>query len=192
MLQCGIGLPVLLLLAALFVAPGSAVQKAAVNPDAKLLQDLQQRIADYQKLQKRAGSGAPALKQTDSPEQIEAARDALAERIRAARPQAQQGEIFTPAIADHLRALLGPGVKGPAAGATKKALKDDAPGAVPLKVNARYPDNEPLPTAPPELLMRLPKLPEGLEYRVIGRTLILRDTRANLIVDLIPRALPGD
>jgi hypothetical protein len=189
--HCGIGVPVLLLLGAVFVTPGSASQKAPVNPDAKLLQEFQQRIANYQKLQKQAGGGEPALKQTDSPGEIEAARNGLAERIRAARPHAQQGEIFTPPIADRFRALLGPGVEGPAADATKKALKDDAPETVPLKVNARYPENQALPTAPPELLMRLPKLPEGLEYRVIGRTLILRDTKANLIVDFIPRALPA-
>jgi hypothetical protein len=189
--HCGIGLPVLLLVSAVFVAPTSATQKARVNPDAKLLQEFQQRIADYQKLQKKAGSAAPALKQTGSPGEIEAARNGLADRIRAARPHAQQGEIFTPAIADHFRALLGPGLKGPHGGETRSALKDEAPDAVTLKVNARYPENEPLPTAPPELLRRLPKLPEGLEYRVIGRTLILRDTQANLIVDFVPRALPA-
>jgi hypothetical protein len=39
---------------------------------------------------------------------------------------------------------------------------------------------------PPSLLMALPTLPETLEFRFVGRSLILRDTKANLIVDLMP------
>jgi hypothetical protein len=128
------------------------------------------------------------LKETDKPEQIKAAQDVLAQRIRPARPGARQGEIFTPAIAEHFRKLMRPELKGPDGQETKKAIKEDGPGAIPLKVNARYPDEAPLPTVPPNLLLRLPKLPEDLEYRVIGSTLILRDVRANLIVDFLSRA----
>ena len=39
---------------------------------------------------------------------------------------------------------------------------------------------------PPSLLLNLPKLPKELEYRFVGRELILRDIAANLIVDVIP------
>ena len=44
-----------------------------------------------------------------------------------------------------------------------------------LKVNATYPDDTPLPTTPPQVLMNLPKLPEQLEYRIVGKNLIIRD-----------------
>jgi hypothetical protein len=57
-------------------------------------------------------------------------------------------------------------------------------------VNADYPEAAALATVPPLILTRLPRLPDGLEYRFMGRDLILRDTRANLIVDLIPDAVP--
>jgi hypothetical protein len=40
------------------------------------------------------------------------------------------------------------------------------------------------------LLDALPRLPEGLEYRFMGNDLILRDTKANLIVDFINNAVP--
>jgi hypothetical protein len=40
------------------------------------------------------------------------------------------------------------------------------------------------------LLENLPSLPKELEYRVIGHNLVLRDARANLIVDFIERAIP--
>jgi hypothetical protein len=38
------------------------------------------------------------------------------------------------------------------------------------------------------VLLALPELKEGVEYRFVGRTLILRDTKANIIVDTLPNA----
>lgn len=64
------------------------------------------------------------------------------------------------------------------------------PGDVKVAVNARYPPNVPYTTLPPALLLRLPTLPDGLEYRFVGRALILRDVDAALIVDFLPNALP--
>jgi hypothetical protein len=34
--------------------------------------------------------------------------------------------------------------------------------------------------------MALPTLPKGVEFRFVGRNLILLDTQANLIVDVLP------
>ena len=55
----------------------------------------------------------------------------------------------------------------------------------PLKVNDIYPSTVPLITFPPSLLQSLPPLPEGLEYRFYGRHLILRDVKANIVVDIL-------
>jgi hypothetical protein len=60
---------------------------------------------------------------------------------------------------------------------------------VPLKVNAPYSEGAPLSTVPPNVLAALPQLPEALEYRVVGKHLILRDVKANIIVDFIPNAV---
>lgn len=43
---------------------------------------------------------------------------------------------------------------------------------------------------PPLILTQLQPLPDGLGYRFMGRGLILRDTKANLIVDVLPEAVP--
>jgi hypothetical protein len=85
-----------------------------------------------------------------------------------------------------------PEMKGPDATETKKTTREDE--GLPtkdqiLKVNSRYPDSSPLPTVPPNLLVRLPQLPEELEYRIVKKDLILRDVNANLIVDFIPNAI---
>jgi hypothetical protein len=56
---------------------------------------------------------------------------------------------------------------------------------VPFKVNAKYPEAQPKPTMPANLLMNLPRLPEPLEYRVVGQHLLLLDTASDLVVDYI-------
>jgi hypothetical protein len=67
---------------------------------------------------------------------------------------------------------------------------DENPGLPNLKVNERYPDTVPLSTIPPQVLQGLPKLPEEMEFRFIGNTLILMDVHAHIIVDFIEQALP--
>ena len=70
-------------------------------------------------------------------------------------------------------------------------LKDDAPSEaeVPLKVNSKYTADS-LATTPSNLLLNLPTLPKGLEFRVVGsKHLILLDVDASLIVDYIPNAI---
>jgi hypothetical protein len=179
---------------ALSVSLGCGIGEARqdkVNPDAATLQDFQRRIEAYIKLRNRADNGAPPLKETSDPAKIKAAQMELAKRIREHRANARRGDILTPRVEKLFRRLLYPELKGPDAAETKATIKDDAPkpGAVPFKVNATYPENQPLPTVPPDLLARLPKLPEELEYRIIDKHLILRDIDANLIVDYMPNVI---
>ena len=67
---------------------------------------------------------------------------------------------------------------------------EENPGPIKLQVNGQYPDNVPLSTMPPQVLAAMPRLAEDLEYRFIGRRLILLDVHANVIVDYIEDALP--
>ena len=43
---------------------------------------------------------------------------------------------------------------------------------------------------PPSVLLTLPPLPACLHYRFVGRELVLVDSEAGLIVDLLPAAAP--
>jgi hypothetical protein len=70
-----------------------------------------------------------------------------------------------------------------------KSLEHAEPVEGQIKVNASYPP-VPLQSMPPSLLANLPRLPAGLDYRIVGRSLVLRDVQANLILDFIPKALP--
>lgn len=168
-----------------------AGQQQRVNAEAATLQDFQRRIDAYLDLRKRVDDGAPKLKETNDPGKIREAQTALAKRIQAGRATARHGDIFTPEVQKLFRRLMYPELKGPDAAETKQAIKDDAPapGEIHFKVNASYPEGQPLPTVPPDLLGRLPKLPEDLEFRIIGKHMILRDVDANVIVDYLPNAI---
>jgi PAS domain S-box-containing protein len=67
----------------------------------------------------------------------------------------------------------------------------EVPAQSPPAVNAIYPEKAGLATVPPLILVNLPRLPDGLEYRFMGRDLILRDRDANIIVDFVPGAVPA-
>jgi len=183
-------------------------EKAAqenANPDAIVLADFQKRVDAYMAIHKAAAKDAPRLKETKNPAEIKAAQDALGAKIRAARTTAKQGDIMTAEIQNKFRRLMYPVVTSPAAQGTagrevKKDIKEELKenteerkeeGGKPvvLKVDATYPDDTPLPTTPPQVLMNLPKLPEQLEYRIIGKNLIIRDVEANIIVDFVPNAI---
>jgi hypothetical protein len=171
------------------IAGITAAQEPRTNPVAKVQQDFQSRVDAYMAIHKKHEKDAPPLKETGDPEKIKASQDILATKIRAARKGAKQGDIFTPEIARLLQQLMNPELKGKDGAETKQAMKEDAPPATRLQVNSRYPEGAPLSTVPPNILAALPKLPEDLEYRVVGRDLILRDVHANLIVDFIPNAI---
>jgi hypothetical protein len=161
-----------------------------VNADAATLADFKARLNKYIELQKDLADDSPPLKETSDPAKIDAAQEVLGAKIRAARKDAMPGDIFTPQTRALFRRLMYPELKGADGPETKAAIiGDDGPPKVPLKVNAKYPETQPLPTVPPNLLARLPQLPEDVEYRIIGKNLILRDVDANIIVDFMPNAI---
>jgi hypothetical protein len=176
--------------------PTEAAQKAgaiktstdpAVNPNAAVMADFKARVEKYAELHKDLAKGAAKQKEDTSAERIDAQKTALAAKIQAARAGAKQGDIFTPEMRPVFRRLLAPELKGEDGRDAKAIIKDDAPapGTVPFKVNAKYPEGQPKPTMPANLLLNLPTLPEPLEYRVVGQHLLLLDTAADLIVDYI-------
>jgi len=175
----------------LFFAITVAAQGAVEDRDSLLVKDFNRRVADYVKLHKTAQSEIHRLKPTNSPEAIERYEHHLAHRIREARPAAVEGNIFTPAIAQEFRRLIGVTMQGPEAARIRESLQHAAPVHLrTIRVNRAYPDGLPLQSTPPSLLLNLPPLPPEVEYRLVGHTLVLRDADANLVVDFIANAIP--
>jgi hypothetical protein len=143
------------------------------------------RLDAYLQVRARAESKVPELKETSDPAEISAREKALADTLRVERAGARQGEIFTDAAAAVFRRIITADFKKRRP-VDLAALLEEVPLTMPPRVNEDYPTTLPLATVPPSLLAELPTLPDGLEYRFLGRHFILRDTKANLIVDFVP------
>ena len=150
-----------------------------------IVADFSTRVWDYFELRSELEKGLPALTVTDDPAEIRRAMRARAERIRAARAGAREGDMFTPTISVEFRKVLILEMDAN----TWAAIMDDNPGEFSHQINGTYPEGKPFSTVPPNILAALPRLPEDIEYRFLGRHLILLDTRANLILDRIPFAI---
>jgi len=147
--------------------------------------DFSIRVRSYVDLRSELEKDLPALRVTDDPAEIRRTVRALAQRIRVARAGARQGDIFTPAISLEFRKALLPEMNA----STWESIQDDNPRKLSAGINGTYPERKPVSTVPPNILAVLPGLPVDIEYRFVGRHLILIDTRARLIIDEIPNAI---
>jgi len=169
--------------------PTMDAAQTAVNPDAALVQEFQKRVAEYVKIHKSAGATLEPLRSTVSQEKIRHHQHELREAILAQRAGAVQGNIFTPEIGAEFRRLIGIAYQTEDQH-IRESLKRSEPVKLRFRVNQEYPDDKPLQSMPSSLLLNLPQLPPELEYRLVGRDLVLRDVGANLIVDFLRRACP--
>jgi hypothetical protein len=162
-------------------ATGLAQSRTAEQ--AQALADFSKRVGAYLAQAKQLESSLPQLKKSDDAAEISAREAAFGLTIRAARSAARPGDIFTPEAAKVFRRLIKDDYRQRSAH-RKQLVLDDIPHFRP-KVNQTYPSEAPLATFPATLLAALPVLPEGLEYRLLSDYLILRDVKANIIVDFI-------
>lgn len=178
--------------AAAFVACASAeVQKNQPNPNATVIADFLKRVNEYVAIHKKANSKIPHLPKEATPQQIDQHQRALGKLIAEARKTAKRGDIFTPGMEKITRKVLADVFRGPGGDQLKREIFEEyGQRDIVPKVNGRYPDEVPISTVPPGVLEALPKLPEELEYRFVGRYLILLDPRAHIIADYIERAIP--
>ena len=172
--------------------------------DAKGLTEYSNAVQAYVALHKRAAAALPKLPDRAEPAVVAAYQKTLAEAIRQSGPRPRQGHVFVPDIQPFFKRLLAPELKGPGAAETREKVAEGNPEPAPglpkdpdvkprdvaLVPYADYPVDAPVSTVPPPVLLRMPQLPKELEYRFVGKNLVLRDTVANIIVDFIPQAVP--
>jgi len=152
--------------------------------DAETLAEFKKRVDAYAVLRARLEQGLPPLVVTTDPDEIERFEHRLAERIRGER-DSRRGQLFRPVMERQLKQML----VLRADAATIEAIMDESPAEFDVDVNDTYSKRRPLATMPPNILLALPDLPPDIEYRFVGRHFILRDVRANIILDEIPFAL---
>jgi len=161
------------------------------------IKDFNDRVKDYLKVHKKAAESLPALTGNEDPVTVAAHRMALAQAIRVRRSAARRGDLFDARVVPTIVARVRAELQGPEARPARKVIREGNPdydpeGYVPvlMRVNADYPLRAPVSTVPASVLLVLPPVPEALDYRFVGRDLILRDVEANLILDYILDATP--
>lgn len=180
-----------------------------VEMDGETLRKFQHEVEEYVELRKDALKKIPPLDTTSKPAEVarlEAYQNALTDAIIAYRRGSKRGDIFKPDVEQAIRRMLHREFSSPQGPGLLKDIKQGNPKVegnplpqdpsrearknVTIAVNARYPEAAPYSSVPPTLLLKLPLLPDQVRYRFIGRTLILRDTEANVILDFIPDIVP--
>jgi hypothetical protein len=176
---------------ALMTCASATAQRDRTNPNAAAIAEFTKRVDEYVALHKKLEATIPSLPKEATPQQIDQHQRALGRLIAQARANAKRGDIFTPEMERIARKLLNDIFRGPGGAQMKREVFEEygQRNIVP-KVNGRYPDEVPLSTVPPGVLAGLPRLPEELEYRFVGTSLILLDPHAHIIADFIERAIP--
>lgn len=175
----------------LFLGTGLSFAAPVPTQDqTQTVNDFEARVAKYLDLRKKQAGSAP--RPTNSSEKLAEAQQDRAATVKALRRNAKQGDIFTPKIAAYFRRQISAALAGSDGQKIRASLRHADPvPALPLHVNEVYPQGIPLQSTPPTLLMNLPTLPKELEYRIIGRNLVLHDIVPNIIVDIVSDAIPS-
>jgi hypothetical protein len=177
-----------------FVAPEftSRAQTPRVNEEERDFKIFTDRVQAYVKMQKNLEASLSTLKPTKDAAQIVEHQHALAGKIADARRHARQGDIFTHEVTERFRKIICSEFSGSKGRFARETIRQDNPSKVfvHLHVNDLFPEGDPMTTTPPNLLLKLPELPQELAYRFVGRDLTLIDTKARLIVDFIRNIIP--
>ncbi len=168
-----------------------SAQSPASSSDRALLTGFSKKAKEY--VNKEHMLAADNMKPTTDVAKLQRQRRQLRDAVQQSRATARQGDLFTPETGDAFRKILADLLNGPDGKKIKTSLNHAEPAApAEFKVNGEFPNQngQPIQSVPPTVLKFLPTLPKGLEYCIAGKTLALRDSSANMVVDYLPNALP--
>ena len=168
-------------------------QVEATALEAPILGNFNKRVFAYMtihdEVERQVWPGGPF----ENADDMEQALLAMRSGIRAARPTARRGDIFTADVGSLIRRRI----------EERLVACDQTVEDVLSFINEeRLPHagkpaiHKPFPwdlgcAMPASLIPALPPIPDGLEYRFADRDLVLIDMHADLVVDILPNALPA-
>jgi hypothetical protein len=170
-------------------AAGSPDKRPKVNTQALALQEFQTRLKAYLALRDELSRKLKPLSSTPSAAELTARQDSLATAIKTARAKAKRGDLVPALVAEQIAATISEDFRRRNPAAKQGTLKEVPVAPVP-QVNKVYPPGDAMPTVPPLLLKNLPQLPDNLQYRFFGRSIVILDGDLQLIADVIPGVLP--
>jgi hypothetical protein len=169
----------------------SAPQPGSTPPaDAAAIKQFDEAIARYLALRQALRGEVPGPVKDSTASQLASASDALAGAIQRSRPRAQVGAIFTEPVAALIKRRIDDLARTGKLTTVLAGIDDDGAASAAPSVHLRLPTAAQLATMPPSLLAVLPPLPRELEYRIVGRHLVLRDVDASLVLDYIAGVVP--
>ena len=182
-----LGLTCLLAIAA---SAAVALRAQTVNPDAAAVKAFGDRVQAYVDLRHRVAQRLVHPAMPASAAEIERFKRQLVQGIQEERRSAQEGDIFTSDIAPQFREIIRADIKSRDVEDALAAVAEVSPRLA-LYINEPWPHDLPRATVPPRLLASLYALPEGVEYRFLARHLVLLDSDADLIIDLVRNVIPS-
>lgn len=158
--------------------------------DSEAIKRFDEAIAQYLALRQKLRTEVSGPARDSSSSQLNEASDALAASIQRARQNAAVGSICNELVAAVIKRRIADAVRTENLVAVLADIDDEGHGGPSPRLHLRLPVTEQMATMPPALLKVLPLLPKELEYRIVGRYLVLRDVDASLIIDYVPMAVP--
>ena len=172
-------------------APASMDNRSASlsASETKTVAAFEKKVTDYKAMRDKLEGQLEPLDDESKPEEIETHRADLRALIKKERATAKRGEFFTPDMEALVRRLCKTTVAREGE-QIESTINDENPGKMPsIGVNDHYPDGIPVTTMPVQLLEALPKLPEYIEYRFLGKRFVLLDAGAGIVLDITPDVL---
>jgi calcineurin-like phosphoesterase family protein len=169
--------------------PPAEVHPAAAEFQAGLQRYVEATGPLRQEAEKKIPEGKTPEQQAKA---VERRRGLLAVSIGSMRARAKPGDLFTAAGSDYIKKQLEAAFSGPAAGAIRDGMEEQNDPSIYKTLPSQMTLNRRLsiPSVPGVLLEDLPAVPDQLEYRFAGRTLVLADKEAGVVLDYIPGAFP--
>ena len=179
---------------AALLTTGAAGARQVASPEvtSQAVAAFEQSTRDYASLHRRLEQPIGSIRLGMSVEAINRHIQELAAAIRAERAAARGGEFFTPALATELRARVDTVLVEHGYTVAGVLAHGRVPGVDYARVRLRVNDTFPwiLGVAMlPCVIDAMPALPSELQYRIVGRDLVLIDVHASLIVDILSNLL---
>ena len=169
----------------------SEAQRAGeASTDGVAIKSFDEAIAKYMALRRKLRSEVSGPVKNSSSSQVTNASDALAAAIERARHDAHVGSMFNAPVAAVIKRRIADAVRTEKLVSVLADIDDEGKAGLSPKVHLRLPVSAQMATMPASLLNVLPPLPKELEYRILGRYLVLRDVDSSLILDYITDAVP--
>jgi hypothetical protein len=170
-----------------FVAFAVVEMAAQLNAQPASLLQFHSSIQRYVQLHRQIEIQLPPFRTRSDAHEIFESSNAMAAALQTARAAAREGDIFTRELAALLRVRVADALAAHGflpeeiVASTLEEADEESPLPV---VNGRFPWRRGA-AMWPCVLDALPQLPYELQYRLIGRDLVLVDTHADLVVDIL-------